>query len=219
VSTSKRRKLAPPSVTALREVFEKHLPYEIGRLVEQYQLLLDPTPYRSGLPAQDAASVEDALIVSFCTHARNLLEFFFRAPNRSYALATDYATASYKRLDPKRADVKRLYGQLCAQINHLTYDRTDVDSKKIGSSERKELVDIIYNDAVRLEKHLRSGNDKQHLLLGHLASATAMAIKTGAGGPSSQPTVSTLPSASSTTGPASPVQIIQVLPPVPGPSS
>ena len=55
-----------PSQTDLQQVFTKHFPYEIVRLVEQYKLLRTPDPDRS-------EPVKDALIVSFCTHARNIL--------------------------------------------------------------------------------------------------------------------------------------------------
>ena len=106
--------------------------------------------------------------MSFCTHARNLLEFFFRSRKLSYALTTDYATQPYKKLDPKRPDVERLYGQLCAQINHLTYDRTDDNSKKVLPRDR-ELIEIVYAETSRLEKHLLPGFDKKYLLLNLLA--------------------------------------------------
>jgi hypothetical protein len=189
MATSKKRKKPspPPSAGALREVFAKHIPYEIIRLVEMYWLLLQPAPYRSGLARGIAKTVDDALIVGFCTHARKLFEFLFRTRYRSYALATDYAEPRYGKLDPKRADVKRLYGQLCAQINHLTYDRTDDDSKKIGPLERKKLVDIIYGEAVRLQKDLQPGYHKQHLHIDLLAATAAMEIKVGAIEQSSAP--------------------------------
>jgi hypothetical protein len=176
----KRKKPSPPTAAELRQVFEVHLPYEIVRLVEMYRLLLEPNPYRSDLKPEVAETVDDALIVGFCTHARNLLESFFRSRKFQYALATDYANAPpYVRLDPKREDVDRLYGQLCAQINHLTYGRTDDNSKKIDVAERKELIDIVNEETTRLGKHLKSDYDKQHLHLDILAAAAAMEVKVG----------------------------------------
>jgi hypothetical protein len=47
--------------TELREVFEKHLPYEIARLAHSYQLLLQPD---AGLARGIAGTVGDALIVA-----------------------------------------------------------------------------------------------------------------------------------------------------------
>ena len=77
------------------------------------------------------------------------------------------------RLDRDRADVKRLYRQLCAQTNHLTYNRTDQAQKKIGPKERDELVELIHDEAVRLETNLKTGFDKRYLAISHLAKAKA----------------------------------------------
>jgi hypothetical protein len=93
--------------------------FGLHHLVEAYTLLLQPSFTRV---------VEDALIVAFCTHARNLLEFFFRRPDGYFAIARDYATTSYETL--KYEDVKEEFERLCAQINHLTCERTDDDNKK-----------------------------------------------------------------------------------------
>jgi hypothetical protein len=177
----------PPSAAALQEVLKKHLPYEIVRLVETYRLLLTPEPYRSKLTQEIVESVDDALIVGFCTHARNLLEFFFHKRSRDYAIALDYAKAEYQRLDQNRADVKRLFGQLCTQINHLTYKRTDVTREKIGPKERKELVDLIHHEATRLGERLKSQYEAQHLHLDALSAAAALELKVGAVEPSSEP--------------------------------
>jgi hypothetical protein len=103
-----------PTHPQLDEVFKKHLRYEIVRLVEMYLLLQEPAPYRKTIPSATAATVHDGLLVGFCSHGRNLLEFFFRDQHTKfyYALATDYADARYVRLDKNRADVKRLYEQI-----------------------------------------------------------------------------------------------------------
>jgi hypothetical protein len=94
----------------------------------------------------------DALLVGFCSHARNLLEFFFREDNTkyNYAIALDYANEGYSPLK-KMGDVDRLYSQLCAQINHLTYERTDEASKKIADKECQELVRLIHHETKRPE--------------------------------------------------------------------
>jgi hypothetical protein len=165
--------MANKSTTTLQEVFDMHLHYEIIRLVDTYVLLLKPV-YRSGLTSDRAEAVDDGLIVAFRTHARNLLEFFF-FHEQGRAIATDYAEPDYVK--PKKPDVVgRLYGQLSAQINHLTYNRPDDDSKKIDIPERKELIDIIHKEVTRLAEKLKSGYDKQHLHLDSLAAASAMPL-------------------------------------------
>lgn len=172
-----------PTQAELSATLEKHVFYEAIRFITQYNLLRAPD-YRGKLDAKVAEEIDDALIVSFCTRARNLLEFFFR-PSRTeynYAIATDYADQSYVRLDAKRPDVERLYGQLCAQINHLTYDRTDESSKKINPKERDELVALIHDEAVRLEPHLsKAGFDRRYLAIKRLSEAKAKTLTVAPG--------------------------------------
>jgi hypothetical protein len=193
-----------PSHTELAKVLEKHIWYELARFVAQYELLRAPGKHRTKLDEDEADIVEDALIVSFCTHARNALEFFWR-PDRSkynYALATDYADASYVRLDKEKTEVKRLYEQLCAQINHLSLNRTDKSHQKIGEKQRDELVGIIHDEVARLVKHhLKPGFDKRYFAVERLAEAKlkSMTISVGSGGATN--TARTLPSVSHTTAP------------------
>jgi hypothetical protein len=172
--THKATLTPPPTHAELVTILEKHLWYELARFVHQYGLLREPDRYRKGLSKDDAEDVEDALIVSFCTHARNLLEFVWR-PNRTqfnYAIAIDYADASYVKLDRERPDIKRLYGQLCEQVNHLGLNRADKDHGKIQSKERDELVGIIHDEFERLvAQHLQPGFDKQYFGLKELAEA------------------------------------------------
>ena len=59
----------------------------------------------------------------------------------------------------------------------LTYKRTDADNKKILPPQRKDLIDIIYEQATRLARKLKSDYDKQHLHLDRLADAAAAKIE------------------------------------------
>jgi hypothetical protein len=76
----------PPSDATRQEVFSVHLRYETLRLIEQYALLLNPNKYCSGLEPEVAKAVHDGLLVAFCSHARNLLEFFFVSRTRTIIL-------------------------------------------------------------------------------------------------------------------------------------
>ena len=150
----------------LAKVLEKHIWYELARFVAQYELLCEPKKYCAALNKDDVDDVEDALIVSFCTHARNVLEFFWR-PDRTqwnYVLATDYADANYVRVEKtKGSDIDRLYVQLCKQINHLGLNRTDKSHEKIQAKERDELVVLIHDEIERLvNHHLKSGFANQY---------------------------------------------------------
>jgi hypothetical protein len=127
--------------------------------------------------------------VSFCTHARNVLEFFWRRDRTdyNYALATDYADASYVPVEKKKgSDIDRLYRQLCEQINHLGLNRTDSSHEKIKEKERDELVGIIHDEIERLVvKHLKPGFDARYFALERVAEAKrkSTTINAGSGGP------------------------------------
>jgi hypothetical protein len=169
-----------PSPATRRQVFDVDLDYEIVRVVEAYGLLLNRHVYYSKLPLDIAEAVDDGLFVAFCTHARNLLEFFYRKPDHDsyyYAVATDYAKTGYEKLDRTRLDVDWLYKQLCAQINHLTYSRTDKEEEKIGPQQRKELINIILAEATRLAPQLKSDYEKQHLRINRLTEAATATTK------------------------------------------
>ena len=81
-----------------------------------------------------------------------LLEFLFREDHKKYkyALATDFAKPSYKRLE-LIGRAKTLYADLCAKVNHLTYDRTDRIQEKIGWREQDEILELIHKEIVRGE--------------------------------------------------------------------
>ncbi len=197
-------KVLPPKPThaELSRILENHLYYEVVRFVSQFELLCVPA-YRAKVDADVAEAIDDALIVSFCSHARNLLEFFFREDRTkfNYTLATDYGSSSYKRRnDP---DAERLYGQLCAQINHLTNDRTDDGSKKIQAKERNELVVLIHDEVVRLEPHLsKAGFDSTYLAIDRLSKAKAATLTIRPGAVEASPAIS---STTFSTGPLKPV--------------
>lgn len=186
-----------PTQAELDEVFKVHLPYEIGRMVEAHRLLMNPGQYYRIPKGPEAKTIakglQDAHIVSFCTHARNLLEFFPREEYHEkyhYARAADFSkpdSADASKVDyeirKRTGRIEALYKQLCAQVNHLTYDRTDEDSKKIGDAKRKELIELIYGEVLRLARSLDvSRYDKAYLGLDILAEAAALKVETGATG-------------------------------------
>jgi len=160
-----------------REVFEVHVAFEVDRLLDTYELLLKPDPYRSLAP-EIVGTLDDALIVAFCTHARNLLEFFYRKCKSKDPASGHFAERSYTPLPEK--DVRDLKRLLNNQINHLGHERTDEDEKKIDSMRRKELVKIIYNEAVRLAKSLKQDYDAKPLRIEHLARTATMDVPAGA---------------------------------------
>lgn len=172
----------PPLHDELGRVLKDHVSYEVVRLVAQYELLRAPGKYRSALGKDDAENVEDALIVSFCSHARNILEFFWRTDPKDwgYALAINYAKPGYAPLE-LTGRVEELYRQLCRQVNHLTYKRTDESSEKIGVKERDELVGIVHDEVERLLKQLKFGLNARYFAFDLLAEAKRKSLAVRAG--------------------------------------
>ena len=81
----------PKTGTKLQEVFDKHLAYEIDRLAAIYALLAGPDTFGfSSLSKDIQDTMKDALIVAFCIHAKNLIEFLTRKPEHHHAASADY---------------------------------------------------------------------------------------------------------------------------------
>jgi hypothetical protein len=92
----------------------------------------------------------NALIDSFCIHARNLNEFFLEESKREDTLkASDFATASYK--PPEKTEArKELFKKVHKQIAHLTNERTSEPDEKIGDPEREQMYGFLFNDLKKL---------------------------------------------------------------------
>lgn len=101
----------------------EHLPYEIEMLRDTYRALA-ATP-----PPTDVS--KNALIKSFCVHARSLIKFFANKPGRrGDAIAGDFTADFVERLNLNTEPLKSLWRKLNKQIFHLTKVRTIVDADK-----------------------------------------------------------------------------------------
>ena len=158
----------------MQEVFDKHLHYEIARLEEMYLLLLEPETYNKPLPEPVRDTIKDALIVGFCIHAKNLVEFLSKEPRKDRAVSVDYAADGYQSWNITHGTRK-----LNNQISHLSYERTDEPTEKIRAQEQAELVGMIYDELCRWSGHLKSEYDANKLNLGALATAREKEIRPG----------------------------------------
>jgi hypothetical protein len=124
----------PKTPEKLQEVFDKHVSYEIGRLAEMYALLAEPDAFRfNSLDEAVRDTMKDALIVSFCIHAKNLMEFLSRSPEDHHAASADYADVGYEPWNiGHRTPAHKLRGKLNNQLSHLTFERTDDPNEKIA---------------------------------------------------------------------------------------
>jgi len=111
-----------------REVVElilgDSLPYELNMLEQMFIRL------RVHQPDQ---WVVNALIESFCIHARTLCLFF---ANKDHVKAKQFTGGSYAQYPISKLLVDKLHDQ----IAHLSANRTDVEEDKIGPQEYSSML-------------------------------------------------------------------------------
>jgi hypothetical protein len=149
----------PKNADAMRKMFDVHVPYELGRLDEMYRLLAEPDLLNfKAIPEPHRDTVRDALIVGFCIHAKNLMEFFAGKPEPLHACAKDFANGEYQPLRvAHRSRLHELKGMLNNQLSHLSYERANDPQEKIDIQERKDFLDVIHAELVRWKAALQSG--------------------------------------------------------------
>jgi hypothetical protein len=120
------------------EILQYHYNYELDMLANTYRLL------------NDHRVQQNALIESFCLHARNLIEFF-----RDEGKGQRY-TENYIPFSNKKTRIGQLNQLINQQISHLDVKkRTANDSEKISGKERAELITILSTETAEFRKHLR----------------------------------------------------------------
>ncbi len=132
-----------PTNATDEEILGIHLPYELWMLRATYEKLRSP-------PADEVLC--NALIESFCLHARQLLEFF---ENRQGKHAKDYTGGSYKAAHLASLS-KAERTKLNTQIAHISGQRTVDPSKKIGLSLRAKLITALEREANEFKNQLSS---------------------------------------------------------------
>ena len=98
----------------------------------------------------------NALIESFCLHARSLIEFFSgnTTPADNMAAAKHFAKTGYEPCDEESPN-KTLKGKLNAQIAHPSYSRTSKDSEKLSAENRATLMTFIETELARFSKEIK----------------------------------------------------------------
>ncbi len=107
------------------------VPYELGMLIETFRLL--QVRAIAGTPLGDI--INNALIKSFCIHARNLHEFF---ACKRHVTACHF-TKAYQPAGLTRDHVLKLNNQ----IAHIGQGRTADTSLKINGNDRKVMLQKI----------------------------------------------------------------------------
>jgi hypothetical protein len=94
--------------------------------------------------------LRNALIESFCIHARTLIDFF----NNKQAGVSRFIDGAFVPFSNGKV-AAALTTKLNAQIAHLTMERTAKGIDKIGDAERQELLDKIMPEVVAFGRSLK----------------------------------------------------------------
>jgi hypothetical protein len=164
------------------ELLGHHLVYEIDMLRETHGKLPD-----------DHTVLNNALIESFCVHARNLIEFFGKG-------AKKYTDENYRPFANFKKNLKTIRHRINVQISHLIYaGRTVKDSEKINDEDRAEILNFLSEAIADFKAHLL--REYRHITISDLARVPKGAPKGGATG-SIGPTTTTSSAVVITVGPS-----------------
>lgn len=106
----------PPNDSELLQFSARHLMHEINMLRQTAGVL----------PKNKEGTTEyTALLESFVTHARNLIEFLFFEISGDYVRARHFFPKPADWPHKMASDWAALYKRACAQVNHLGIDRVD----------------------------------------------------------------------------------------------
>jgi hypothetical protein len=119
--------------------------YEVWMLTETYNRLATQR-----IEDQDRV-LANAMIESFCIHARILIDFF---NGRRGVKAEEVTRKTYKPFSSGQVRHELIF-KLNNQIAHITRKRTFVASEKIGPADRKELFDAIVSELQIFMTHLK----------------------------------------------------------------
>jgi hypothetical protein len=135
-----------------------HVNYEIEQMVASLQML-GSVKVPEGWQPQAAwqKALNNALMESFCVHARVLFEFFNKKKG-----ARQYTEAAYKPF--KGVDTSTWVRMLNNQVAHLLEGRTADDNLKIGDQHRIDMLHALSDELEVFRKVLKPEYRSIHLL-------------------------------------------------------
>jgi hypothetical protein len=135
--------VSPAPATPDELLLRCHFVYEVEMLWGTYQRFIENYP-------RDQV-IRNALIESFCLHARNLIEFL-QTKHRKYAHRSYQPFAAV----PKNK-IDTITDRLNNQISHLRLGRTIERSEKIDIKEREEILQLLSGEISQFKANLTSG--------------------------------------------------------------
>lgn len=129
------------------ELFREHFGYEVTMLHSAHQML---TKTQAEPKTIEEKTIKNALIESYCIHARSLIDFF-RGKDGSFV--SKCVDSSYKAF-PRGKIRKALITKLHTQIAHLTQMRKSASADKIDDCDRLELLNAIRDELENFRSHL-----------------------------------------------------------------
>jgi hypothetical protein len=137
----------------LSDIANEHLPHEIDQLRGTFRQLEEMEKAGAAEPSDVTTRIlKNALIESFCVHARTLIDFFANRPTNDDVVAEHFGCFP-ALLKPNEKPLSCLRTTLNKQIFHLTRNRTIIDAKKFDvSTDGVEVLRMIEPEIERFNK-------------------------------------------------------------------
>jgi hypothetical protein len=138
-------------------MFDRHVAYELHEFAESYWRM------RAGNTNQADLNMNHDV---FCTHGRNLVEFFSKRPDGHHVVAADFATAAYVPWNIQHGSTAHdARGRLNNEVSHLTWNRPENQTDQMDQAYRDKVWNLISDEVRRWLPHIRSEFDKSKLPL------------------------------------------------------
>jgi hypothetical protein len=146
--------MATETETPVKRLLRKHLPYELDMLEHTFHLLHSSDDYPKKI--REDRVVSNALIESFWTHARNLIEFF----NQNKGDGLKGVASPQDMTEGYSADtrMKELDQMINVQISHLQYDRPALTEEQLNFPEMDRVRSVIGREVEKFNRRMSSSS-------------------------------------------------------------
>jgi hypothetical protein len=146
--------MATETGTPIERLLRKHLPYEFDMLEHTFRLLHSSDDHAKKI--REDTVVSNALVESFWTHARNLIEFF----NQEKGDGLHGVASPQDMTDGYRADtkMKELDQTINVQISHLQYDRPALTEEQLNFPEMDRVRSVIGREVAKFNRSMSASS-------------------------------------------------------------